>query len=145
MKRKLICTLISAASILALTACSGGNSAGAESTNASDTTESTEAEENAEEETASASGYAAGEYSVEVTGMGTINVTVTIDDSGAIADCTIDGPNETPELGGAAIPKLQAAVLEAQSADIDVVSGATITSTAVINAVTDCLGQASGQ
>lgn len=41
-----------------------------------------------------------------------------------------------------AAEKLQAAILEKQSAEVDVVTDATLTSNAIITAVTDCLNQA---
>ena len=44
-----------------------------------------------------------------------------------------------------AAEKLPAAILNAQSAQVDMVSGATFTSKAVISAVEDCIAQASGQ
>ena len=55
-------------------------------------------------------------------------------------DYTADG--ETPTVGGAAIPQLVEKVLDAQSPNIDMVSGATITSTAFITALNDCITQA---
>ena len=72
-------------------------------------------------------------------------MTVTIDESGAISDVTVDASNETAGIGVEAAEQLQEAILEAQSADVDIVSGATITSEAVIEAVQDCLSQASAQ
>ncbi len=62
-----------------------------------------------------------------------------------ITDVIIDAAGETPELGGAAAPKLQEAILAAQGVDVDAVSGATVTSDAVKKAVADCISQASGK
>lgn len=73
---------------------------------------------------------------------GQVTVTVTIDDAGTITGVQIDAPDETPELGGAAAEKLTGVILEAQSAEIDIVSGASMTSNAVIAALKDCLAQA---
>ena len=81
-------------------------------------------------------------YTATATGMGEVTVTIVVDDSGAIADVQIEGPGETQGIGTNAIEQLPAAILSAQSADVDTVSGATITSTAILNALADCLSQA---
>ena len=128
--------MIAAASVLAMTAC-GGKKEEAPADNAGAAQEGAAAAEGT-----STGGLKAGEYTAKASGMGEINVTVTIDDSGKMTDCKIDGPNETPDLGGKAIPELQKAILDKQSAEVDSVSGATITSTAVKKAVADCLTQA---
>ena len=54
----------------------------------------------------------------------------------------IDGSQETPEIGGAAIETLQQQVMDAQGAEIDGVSGATLTTNAVKMAVEAALAQA---
>ena len=64
--------------------------------------------------------------------------------NGKLTACTLEGAGETPAIGGAALPKLQEQVLAAGSAGIDGVSGATVTSTAVKEAVTAALAQAKG-
>lgn len=73
---------------------------------------------------------------------GTIKASVTVDDSGKIVALTItDADNtQTPEIGGKAIPTLKEAILAKGSIeDIDTVSGATMTSWGVIDAVTAAL------
>ena len=88
--------------------------------------------------------YEPGTYKAEGQGMGALEVSVTVDEDG-ITDVVINGPEETPDIGQAAIPDLQAQILEAQSSEIDGVSGATITSTAVRTALTKALEEASGE
>ena len=94
----------------------------------------------------SASGsYTPGTYTGVANGFGgDVEVTLTIGDNGGISSVEITGANETPEVGGAAIPTLKDSILEKQSADIDGVSGATITSTAVKSAASKALSQAGG-
>ena len=71
-------------------------------------------------------GYTAGTYSAEAQGMeSAVKVTVTVSDS-AITDLTIDVSGETAGLGTEVGEPLKAAILEAQSADVDGVSGATV-------------------
>ena len=91
-----------------------------------------------------AGAYVPGEYTATAQGMGDVTVTITIGDDGSIADVVIDGPDETPGIGSTAIEQLQPAILEAQSADVDVIASATITSNAVIEAAQSCLDQAGG-
>ena len=89
-------------------------------------------------------GYTAGTYSAEAQGMeSAVKVTVTVSDS-AITDLTIDVSGETAGLGTEVGEPLKAAILEAQSADVDGVASATVSSTAVKTAVKACLDEASG-
>ena len=44
--------------------------------------------------------------------------------------------------GGEAIDTIPSAIVEAQSTDVDTISGATVTSEAIISAVNDCIDQA---
>ena len=75
---------------------------------------------------------------------GDVTATITVAD-GKITDCTLAGDKETPAIGGAALPKLAEQVKAAGSADIDGVSGATITSNGVKAAVAAALAQAKGE
>lgn len=50
--------------------------------------------------------------------------------------------NETPDIGGLAAQSLPGAIYDAQSLDVDDVSGATVTSTAIKNAIRNGLGSA---
>ena len=75
--------------------------------------------------------YTAGTYSASAKGFGgDVTVTLTVD-SDKITDVVVEGNDETPAVGGAALETLQKEILDKQSSEIDVVSGATVTSTAV--------------
>ena len=89
--------------------------------------------------------YAPGSYTATADGFGgPVEVTMQIGDNGGITDMSIKGEGETPDVGGAAIPLLQQAILTAQNADVDGVTGATFTSDAVKAAAADALAQAGG-
>ena len=90
---------------------------------------------------ASAGIYVPGTYTADAVGMGKVIVSVTVDEN-AITAVEIDGSQETPEIGGAAIETLQQQVMDAQGAEIDGVSGATLTTNAVKMAVEAALAQA---
>lgn len=72
---------------------------------------------------------------------GDITVDVTIA-GGAITDVKAVGENETPGLGSVAIEKLPAAILETQSVEVDSVTGATVSSDAILKAFGEALKQA---
>ena len=73
-----------------------------------------------------------------------VTVTVTIS-SGMVSDVQADASGETPALGGVAAAQLATALTEAgSSANVDVVSGSTYTSEAVLAGMDDCLAQAAG-
>ena len=73
-----------------------------------------------------------------------VTVTVTIS-SGIVSDVQVDASGETPALGGVAAAQLATALTEAgSSANVDVVSGSTYTSEAVLAGMDDCLAQAAG-
>ena len=89
--------------------------------------------------------YIPGTYSATAAGInGNVTVTMTFDET-SITDVVVDAAAETPSLGGAAAPVLQQAILDAQSADVDSVAGATITSEAVKKAAQKCIAQAKGE
>ena len=96
----------------------------------------------ADEAEAASGTYTAGTYTATATGIGTVTVTVTFDET-SITEVVLDVSNETATIGQAAADTLIEQVLEAQSADIEGVSGATLTSTAVATGVADCIAQAS--
>jgi fumarate reductase flavoprotein subunit len=85
--------------------------------------------------------YTPGTYSATAKGMGTVSVTMTVD-ANKITDLKLDLSGETAAIGQAAGGDLKQQILKAQSAKIDGVSGATITSTAVKTALADCMKQA---
>ena len=86
--------------------------------------------------------FPAGTYEGEAAGFGgdktPIKVKVTLS-SDKIESIEFTADGETPTIGGEALPKLVDAVLESQSTNIDVVSGATITSEGFIQAVNAAL------
>ena len=93
---------------------------------------------------ASADGlYTPGTYSATATGMGTVTVTATFDEN-SLVDVVLDVAEETPAIGQAAAEELKAQVMAAGSADIDGVSGASLTSEAVKKALNNCFAQARG-
>ena len=89
--------------------------------------------------------YTPGTYSASAMGIaGDVTVTMTFDAT-SITDVQIDVSKETPEIGGKIGEDMAKAILDAQSADIDAVSGATVTSDAIRTAAADCISQASGK
>ncbi|MDO4409334.1 MAG: flavocytochrome c [Eubacteriales bacterium] len=93
-----------------------------------------------------AGSYTPGTYTAVEDGFeGPVEVTVEIGEQGGIKDLTITGAQETPDVGGAAIPLLKKAILEKQNADVDTVTGATFTSDAVKLAAAEALAQAGGE
>ena len=81
------------------------------------------------------------EYLASATGMDEIVLKVKIE-NGKIIAIDVVSENETNGLGDKAIPVVIASILEAQSTDIDGVSGATMSSDAVKEAVNKALEQA---
>ena len=73
---------------------------------------------------------------------GDVTVSMTID-NGNITNISVQGEHETKGVGDQAIAELPHRILEAQSADIDGISGATLTSRAILNAAKHCIEQAS--
>ncbi|MFV0479527.1 MAG: FMN-binding protein [Anaerorhabdus sp.] len=90
------------------------------------------------------SGLTDGQYSSVQQGFGgEITVEITIENR-EISTAKITGEDETESIGQAAFPTLEEAIVSGQGVDVDVVSGATVTSEAVLAGVQDCLNQASG-
>lgn len=88
--------------------------------------------------------YAPGIYEASVNGMGgPVEVKVEFSES-AIVSVTAVGEKETKGLGDVALEKLIPAVMQAQSAELNAVTGATITSNAMLQAVASCINQAKG-
>lgn len=87
--------------------------------------------------------YIPGTYTATANGMGLVTVTMTFDET-SITDVQLDVSNETDTIGQAAAEELVQQLLNNQVAEIDGVSGATMTSTAVRQAAADCIAQAKG-
>ena len=89
--------------------------------------------------------YKPGHYSARASGIGgDVIVTMTFDKD-KITDVVLDVSHETPGIGQKAAAALRASLLSKQSADIDAVSGASITSNAVHQAAAKCIAQAKGE
>ena len=69
---------------------------------------------------------------------GTVTVTVTREGD-KITDVKVDAPNETAGIGDKAAAELPAKIVEANSTDVDVIAGATITSEAILYAVNNAM------
>ncbi len=94
---------------------------------------------------ASAQTYTAGEYTATTQGFGgDVSVTMTFDGLTITAVKAV-GANETEGVGSKAIDQLPDLILSAQSAQVDVVAGATLTSKAVLEAADACIAQAKGE
>lgn len=160
--KKRTALLLAAVLCMNLAACSGGGDA---PTTAAETKEAaTAAPESSseQEEPTKDSGKAsmkAGTYTASAPGMNgdvTVEVTVTED---ALESVTVTKEQETVGIGAPLCDKngkvllaggeapttlIPARIVENQSLNVDTVSGATITSRAVISAVKDCMTQAGG-
>lgn len=89
--------------------------------------------------------YRPGTYSAKAPGIGgDVIVTMTFGKN-KITDVVIDAGKETLGIGQAAAPMLKKLILAKQSAKIDVVTGASITSNAVVKAAAKCIAQAKGE
>ena len=89
-----------------------------------------------------AEGFTAGTYTGTAQGFGgDVTATVTLSET-EITDIQVIGDQETDGLGSVAIEQLPPKMLEAQSPNVDAMSGATVTSNAIIEAVTAALSQA---
>ncbi len=72
---------------------------------------------------------------------GEVTVTVELTD-GVITSVTAEGAQETPGIGSVAIEQLPAAMVAGNTVNVDAVSGATITSNAILTAVRQALANA---
>ena len=89
--------------------------------------------------------YIPGTYEGTAEGISsTVKVTMTFSDS-AVTDVVVDTSGETASYGAAAADELREQLLAAGSAEIDGVSGSTITSDAVMKAAKSCYAQAKGE
>ena len=88
--------------------------------------------------------YKPGTYSAKAAGIGDVVVTMTFD-ANKITDIVLDVSHETPGIGQAAAETLKQSLLTSQSAEIDAVSGASITTRAVQKAAAKCIAQAKGE
>ena len=88
------------------------------------------------------SGLKDGSYEATVDGQnGPMTVSVTVTD-GKLAEVTIVSNNETENIAGPALEKVPAAMVAGNTPDVDGVTGATLTSGRIMDAVIQCLDQA---
>ena len=88
--------------------------------------------------------YTPGTYSASARGINSnVTVTMTFDET-SILDVQIDCSGETEGIGTVIGDEMAQKILDAQGADIDAVSGATVTSDAIQTAARDCIAQATG-
>lgn len=140
MKKRLNC-LICAAMLSCITACGGKES----DVQTEETTTQTAKEDTSQAVENQENLYTPGTYTGEANGYGgKISVTITVDAS-SITNVTIDGADETPAIGGAALEELAGQAKNAQGSEIDGVTGATMTSNAVKTALQNALNQAMGK
>lgn len=124
MKRLLLAIL--AFSLCACNSSTGGSSA----TSTSDSSTETSAK------------YTPGTYVGKAQGIRSeVEVSVTFDEN-SITNIEVTSHGETKNIADAAIEKVPAEILEAQSLDVDVVTSVTFTSRAIINAVEEAAKQA---
>ena len=94
---------------------------------------------------ASGATYIPGTYEGTAQGISsTVKVTMTFSEN-AVTDVVVDTSGETASYGAAAAEELQKQLLAAGSAEIDGVSGSTVTSEAVMKAAKSCFAQAMGE
>lgn len=121
MKKKLLS--FGLAAMMLLTGCSSGGSSASS--------------------TASAK-YKAGTYTATAQGHnGDVTVEVVFTDD-AIQSVTVTDQQETEAIASNALKDIPDEIVDQQSTDVEAVSGATVTSTAIIDAVNDCIKQAGG-
>ena len=87
--------------------------------------------------------FTPGTYTATATGIGLVTMTATFDET-SVTDIVLDVSNETEDIGQAAAAELTRQCLEAQSTDIDGVTGATLTTNAVKRCLRSCILQAAG-
>ena len=87
--------------------------------------------------------YKPGTYTASAKGIASdVTVTMTFDET-SILDCSIDVSGETADIGALIGPDMENAILAGQTADVDAVTGASVTSDAIRQAAADCINQAS--
>ena len=89
--------------------------------------------------------YIPGTYEGTAEGISsTVKVTMTFSEN-AVTDVVVDTSGETASYGAAAADELREQLMAAGSAEIDGVSGSTVTSKAVMKAAQNCYAQAKGE
>lgn len=88
--------------------------------------------------------YQAGTYHATVKGIGEVTVSMTFDTE-RITEVKVDVSNETDGIGSVIGEDMANAILEAQSAEVDTIANATVSSKAVKQAAENCIAQAKGE
>ena len=150
MKRKIISTVLIAGMVMTGCAATGTPEATTASTTkavteAAGETTVTETSEETSADSAQAGGdLKDGSYDITVDGRnGKMTVTTVIKD-GAIAEVKIGDNTETPEVATTALEQLPQAIVDAGTPFVDAVTGATITSDAIMEAVKGAITAAGG-
>ncbi|WP_031550361.1 FAD-dependent oxidoreductase [Oribacterium sp. FC2011] len=147
MKRKIISTVLIAGMVMTGCAATGTPEATTASTTeaAGETTVAAETSEETQADGTEADGdLKDGSYDITVDGRnGKMTVTTVIKD-GAIAEVTIGDNTETPEVATTALEQLPKAIVDAGTPFVDAVTGATITSDAIMEAVKGAITAAGG-
>ena len=147
MKKKFLAWMLAAGMTLSLAACSGTPDATTqapavtpEATTAAESTTAPAAGETTASEPAAA--ITDGVYEATVTGHNApITLSVTVQD-GKLAAIAPTVEDETIGVGKVALERMSQSILDAQSLSVDLVTGASITSRAVVSAVEQCLTEA---
>lgn len=130
---------------IAAAAAVSGVTAGALSACNANSTSTAASSSTASSAASTAGTYIPGTYEGTAEGISsTVKVTMTFSDS-AVTDVVVDTSGETASYGAAAADELREQLLAAGSAEIDGVSGSTITSDAVMKAAKSCYAQAKGE
>lgn len=132
-------TAVAAASALAASSIALADEAAAE-----ETAEEAPAEEPAAEEAPAATGVQDGKYVTSALGHENYIYMETTFRGGAIANCRCLRNDETVGVGTYPCEQLPAKILEAQSVEVDALSGATLTSMAIKKAVRQAITDAGG-
>lgn len=98
----------------------------------------------ASSESAEGALYIPGIYTASATGMGTVKMTAAFD-ANSIIDIQMEVAEETVEIGQAAKDELIRQLLDAQSTEIDGVTGASVTTDAAKECLAKCIAQAKGE
>lgn len=146
MKKKHLAALLGASMVVSMTACGqkAEETTAAPTTEAAAKAETTEAATQAEE----TGGFTAGAYTGTTPAMnGELTVEVTFDEN-SIKDIVVKDHLETYGIGygmdTTPVEVMPRQMVEAQSVNVDSITGATITSMAIKRAVADCVEQAGG-
>ena len=125
MRKRIAALALAAVMAFGLTACGGSSSSSTAASAGS----------------AAGSGGVSGEFTGTATGMGEVSVTVTLTD-GVITGCKIVGDSETEGIGSVVIESAADEIVSGNKGAIDVVTGATITSDAINEALAAALAAA---